>query len=170
MEAPLIQLAASRADPSLTSGAQSLEHPLVVGRPGSQRRELAVSTRRANTSGLPVAEKQTGSVSEAFAGRHGLDGGVRIFAQSMSTDSEATFSGSAIELVGRTMGATAAQQVYGAAALGPEDLDVVELHDCFTSNEVIAYEALGLTPEGTAERFIPRRRQHLRRTRVTTRA
>lgn len=92
--------------------------------------------------------------SEAFAGRYGLDGGVRIFAQSMSTDSEATFSGSAIEVVGRTMGATAAQQVYGAAAVGPEDLDVVELHDCFTSNEVIAYEALGLTPEGTAERFI----------------
>ncbi|MBX6370255.1 MAG: lipid-transfer protein [Rhodospirillales bacterium] len=92
--------------------------------------------------------------SEAFARRHGLDGGVRILAQSMSTDSEATFSGSAIEVVGRTMSATAARQVYEAAGVGPEDLDVVELHDCFTSNEVIAYEALGLTPEGTAERFI----------------
>jgi len=91
--------------------------------------------------------------SETFARRHGLDG-VRILAQSMSTDSEATFSGSAIEVVGRTMSATAARQVYEAAGVGPEDLDVVELHDCFTSNEVITYEALGLTPEGTAERFI----------------
>jgi len=48
----------------------------------------------------------------------------------------------------------AARQVYEAAGIGPEDLDVVELHDCFTANELISYEALGLTPEGTAERFI----------------
>jgi hypothetical protein len=31
---------------------------------------------------------------------------------------------------------------------------VVELHDCFTANELISYEALRLTPEGTAEKFI----------------
>ena len=48
----------------------------------------------------------------------------------------------------------AAQRAYDAAGIGPEDVDVVELHDCFTANELIAYEALGLTPEGTAERFI----------------
>ena len=48
----------------------------------------------------------------------------------------------------------AAQQVYEKAGIGPEELDVVELHDCFTANELITYEALGLTPEGTAERFI----------------
>ncbi|HEX5739447.1 MAG TPA: lipid-transfer protein, partial [Hydrogenophaga sp.] len=55
---------------------------------------------------------------------------------------------------GYDMTAAAAQQVYEAAGIGPEDLDVVELHDCFTANELITYEALGLTPEGTAERFI----------------
>ena len=38
--------------------------------------------------------------------------------------------------------------------IGPEDLDVVELHDGFTAKELISYESLGLTPEGTAEQFI----------------
>ncbi|MGZ6042801.1 MAG: thiolase C-terminal domain-containing protein, partial [Asticcacaulis sp.] len=45
-------------------------------------------------------------------------------------------------------------KVYQAAGVGPEDLDVVELHDCFAHNELITYEALGLCPEGGAERFI----------------
>src|SRR5207247_8899565 len=48
----------------------------------------------------------------------------------------------------------AALRVYDAGAVGPEDLDVVELHDCFTTNELMSYEALGLTPEGTAEKFV----------------
>jgi acetyl-CoA acetyltransferase len=58
------------------------------------------------------------------------------------------------KLVGYDMTAAAAGQVYEDAGIGPEELDVVELHDCFTANELITYEALGLTPEGTAERFI----------------
>ena len=57
-------------------------------------------------------------------------------------------------VVGADMTAAAAQQVYEAAGIGPGDLDVVELHDCFTANELITYEALGLTPEGTAEQFV----------------
>ena len=52
------------------------------------------------------------------------------------------------------MARAAAQKVYEAAGVGPDELDVVELHDCFTANELITYEALGLTPEGTAEKFI----------------
>ena len=43
---------------------------------------------------------------------------------------------------------------YEAAAIGPDDIQAVELHDCFTPNELISYEALGLTPEGTAEQYI----------------
>jgi len=38
--------------------------------------------------------------------------------------------------------------------LGPEDVDVVELHDCFTANELLTYEAIGLCKEGEAEKFI----------------
>lgn len=57
-------------------------------------------------------------------------------------------------IVGYDMSAAAAQQVYEAAGTGPEDLAVVELHDCFSTNELLSYEALGLTPEGTGEKFV----------------
>lgn len=93
--------------------------------------------------------------SEDFARRHGLDLRVRIAAQAMTTDTASTFDSHDMRrLVGYDMAVAAAQKVYDAAGIGPEDVDVVELHDCFTANELITYEALGLTPEGTAERFI----------------
>ena len=93
--------------------------------------------------------------SEDFARRHGLDLHVRIAAQAMTTDTPSTFeSGDMLRVVGYDMTQAAAQQVYEAAGIGPQDLDVVELHDCFTANELISYEALGLTAEGTAEKFI----------------
>ena len=38
--------------------------------------------------------------------------------------------------------------------VGPADIQVVELHDCFAHNEVISYESLGLCPEGGASQFI----------------
>ncbi|MDN8618354.1 lipid-transfer protein [Variovorax ginsengisoli] len=93
--------------------------------------------------------------SEDFARRHGLDTRVWIAAQAMTTDTPSTFdSGDMRRVVGYDMTRAAARQVYEAAGIGPEDIDVVELHDCFTANELITYEGLGLTPEGTAEKFI----------------
>ena len=93
--------------------------------------------------------------SPEFARKYGLDMGVVIAAQAMTTDMPSTFGSDDMRrLVGYDMTATAAKQVYEAAGIGPEDLDVVELHDCFTANELITYEGLGLTPEGTAEKFI----------------
>jgi acetyl-CoA acetyltransferase len=80
---------------------------------------------------------------------------VEIVAQSMRTDPESSFdSGSMISMVGYDMARLAAQDVYEAAGVGPEDVDVVELHDCFTANELLTYEALGLAEAGGAERFI----------------
>lgn len=93
-------------------------------------------------------------VSEDFAKRRGLDGSVRIAAQAMTTDRDSTFDTDLIRLVGSDLTAAAARQVYDAAGVDPLDIPVVELHDCFTTNELLSYEALGLTPEGTAERFI----------------
>lgn len=93
--------------------------------------------------------------SEDFARRHGLDAGVAILGQAMTTDFRSTFDeGSRMKIVGYDMTAAAAREVYEQAGIGPEEVDVVEMHDCFTANELISYEALGLTPEGTAERFI----------------
>ena len=93
-------------------------------------------------------------VSPRFAQARGLTGGVRIRAQAMTTDTPSSFEGDPMRLVGYDMSRRAAEQVYEAAGVGPEDVPVVELHDCFTTNEVISYEALGLTPEGTAEKFV----------------
>ncbi|MBF6455337.1 lipid-transfer protein [Nocardia cyriacigeorgica] len=94
-------------------------------------------------------------VSAEYARKHGLRRDVAIAAQAMTTDGPATFdSDSMIDIVGADMARSAAQQVYERAGIGPEDIRVVELHDCFTTNELLTYEALGLTPEGTAEKFI----------------
>jgi acetyl-CoA acetyltransferase len=93
--------------------------------------------------------------SEAFAARHQLDRSVRIRAQAMTTDRPATFEAQDMrEVVGFGMARAAAQQVYADAGVGPDDIDVVELHDCFAHNELISYEALGLCPQGGAEKFV----------------
>ncbi len=94
-------------------------------------------------------------VSESFAKANGLDTSVRIAAQAMTTDTPSTFdSHDMMRVVGYDMTAAAARAVYEEAGIGPDDLDVVELHDCFAQNELITYEGLGLCPEGGAQKFI----------------
>ena len=91
--------------------------------------------------------------TEDFARKHGISDTVEIVAQSMTTDTVETYK-SPMNLAGADMTWRAAQQVYEQAGIGPEDVNVVELHDCFTPNEVITYEALGLCGQGEAEKFI----------------
>ncbi|MPY85554.1 MAG: lipid-transfer protein [Actinophytocola sp.] len=91
--------------------------------------------------------------SEDFARKHGLRVDVAIKAQAMTTDTPDSFD-DMIGLVGYGMSKSAATQVCEDAGVSPEDIRVVELHDCFTANELLTYEAVGLTPEGTAEKFI----------------
>lgn len=94
-------------------------------------------------------------VSEAYARKHGLDHSVRIRAQSMTTDGPETFKAHDMrEVVGFSMAQKAAQQVYEQAGISPADVNVVELHDCFAHNELLTYEALGLCPQGGAEKFV----------------
>ena len=94
-------------------------------------------------------------VSPAFAARHGLTAPVEIKGQSLTTDPASSFEGaSMMKVIGYDMAKNAADQAYEAAGLGPEDMQVVELHDCFTTNELITYESLGLCSEGGAEQFI----------------
>lgn len=91
--------------------------------------------------------------SDSFAKKHNIDRTVKIVAQSMTTDLPNSKKDN-IHLVGADMTVRAAQQVYEKAGIGPEDIDVIELHDCFTPNEVITYEGLGLCGEGEAEKLI----------------
>lgn len=92
--------------------------------------------------------------SDDFAKKHGKSDPVYISGQAMTTDYESSFGDSMIKMVGFDMAKNAAQQVYEQTGVGPEDVDVVELHDCFTANELLTYEALGLCKEGEAEKFI----------------
>lgn len=94
-------------------------------------------------------------VSEDYARSKGLRRDVHIAAQAMTTDGPSTFGAhDMIRLVGYDMARDAAQRVYEQAGIGPQEVDVVELHDCFAQNELISYEALGFCPEGGAEKFI----------------
>jgi sterol carrier protein 2 len=94
-------------------------------------------------------------VSARFAAKHGLNANVEILAQSLTSDLQKTWDeNSLISLIGFDMAKAAADQVYATSGVSPDDVDVVELHDCFTPNELISYESLGLTPVGTAERYV----------------
>lgn len=92
--------------------------------------------------------------SDEYAKRKGITGAVYIAAQSMTTDYASSFQDSMIKMVGFDMAAAAAKQVYEKSGVAPSDVDVVELHDCFTANEILTYEALGLCGIGEAEKFI----------------
>ncbi|MEX1195072.1 MAG: thiolase family protein [Dehalococcoidia bacterium] len=48
----------------------------------------------------------------------------------------------------------AAKEAYATAGIGPEDLDMVELHDCFATAELVHYENLGLCADGEAGKLI----------------
>ena len=93
--------------------------------------------------------------SDEFAKKHGITKPVYIAAQAMTTDYDSSFKEeSMMKMVGYDMAKACAKKVYDEAGLGPKDVQVVELHDCFTTNELLTYEAIGLCPEGGAEKFI----------------
>ncbi|HEX6839757.1 MAG TPA: lipid-transfer protein [Polyangia bacterium] len=92
--------------------------------------------------------------SDEFAKKHGIAKSPYIAAQVMTTDYPSTFEKSMIKMVGYDMTKNGAAKAYEQAGLGPDDVDVVELHDCFTSNEILTYEGLGLCKEGEAEKLI----------------
>jgi len=92
--------------------------------------------------------------SEDFMKKHNLqDQAVEILGMTMTTDFEDTFD-SIAGLCGYTLSKMAGQKVYEQSGLGPENIDVIELHDCFATNELLSYEALGLCPEGKGGEFV----------------
>lgn len=91
--------------------------------------------------------------SEKFARQRGITEGVMIIGQAMSTDVPESWA-DPISLVGAELTRLAASQAYEQAGLGPESVDVIELHDCFTVNEALVYEGLGLCGVGEATRLV----------------
>jgi acetyl-CoA acetyltransferase len=93
--------------------------------------------------------------SADFVDAHDLAGqAVEIVGQAMTTDFASTFDETAKNLIGYDMNVQAARKVYQQAGLGPEDFQVIELHDCFSANELLLYEALGLCGEGEAGQLV----------------
>src|SRR5262249_55720676 len=94
---------------------------------------------------------------ERFVDEHDLWAqAIEIAGQAMVTDLRSSFDDTAdcIKIVGYDMSKEAARRAYEEAEVGPEDVQVVELHDCFSANELITYEALGLAPEGEGHKLV----------------
>ncbi|XP_016066320.1 PREDICTED: non-specific lipid-transfer protein isoform X2 [Miniopterus natalensis] len=96
--------------------------------------------------------------SEEFVKKHGLQSkAVEILAQEMMTDLPSSFEeNSVIKMIGFDMSKEAARKCYEKSGLRPSDIDVIELHDCFSSNELLTYEALGLCPVGQGGKLVDR--------------
>ncbi|KAK9687789.1 Thiolase, N-terminal domain [Popillia japonica] len=96
--------------------------------------------------------------SEKFVRSHGLEAqAIEIVAMEMATDLESTLSDrSLMKIAGYDMTKTAAERAYAKSGVTPNDVQVVELHDCFSANELVTYEALGLCPIGKAGEYIDR--------------
>jgi acetyl-CoA acetyltransferase len=94
--------------------------------------------------------------SEDFVEKHDLwDKAVEIAGQAMVTDMDSTFEGaSSINIVGFEMSRAAAEQALEEAGVSIDDVDVIELHDCFSANELITYEALGMAEVGHGHELV----------------
>jgi acetyl-CoA acyltransferase len=95
--------------------------------------------------------------SESYVDSHDLwDKAVEIAGQSMVTDLSSTFDENAdcMTIVGSEMSRTAARAAYEEAQVAPHEVDVCELHDCFSANELITYEALGFAAEGEGHKLV----------------
>ncbi|KAI4115726.1 MAG: hypothetical protein LQ345_003729 [Seirophora villosa] len=95
-------------------------------------------------------------VSEAFLTAHPdlRPRAILIAGQHLATDSPTLYDGSAISLMGYTMSALAARHALAEAGVSPLDIPVCELHDCFSANEMITLDALGLCPRGKAHEMV----------------
>jgi acetyl-CoA acetyltransferase len=94
--------------------------------------------------------------SERFLREHGLwSRAVEITGQAMASDFSSSFDTSdPIKIVGSDMTRAAARQALEEAGAGIEDVKVIELHDCFSTNELLTYEALGMAAEGKGHQLV----------------
>ena len=92
--------------------------------------------------------------SEEFAKSLGISNPVKILASTMTTDKAEDMGNGAIGMIGFGMTRDAAKNIYEMTGYGPKDVQVIELHDCFSTNELITYEGLGLCEIGQGGRLI----------------
>jgi acetyl-CoA acyltransferase len=93
-------------------------------------------------------------VSEAYLRAHPHSGAIEIRGMAMATDKMEDFARGRIGMVGMGMTARASRAVYEQSGIGLDDVQVVELHDCFSTNELITYEGLGMCKEGEGTQLV----------------
>ncbi|KAF8887497.1 sterol carrier protein 2 [Mucidula mucida] len=94
---------------------------------------------------------------EAFVKKHGLENqAIEIVASALMTDTPSAYKGDAMDIVGYGMSRKCADKVFQEANASRDDVGVVELHDCFASNELVTYDALRLCPDGGAVDMVRR--------------
>jgi sterol carrier protein 2 len=79
---------------------------------------------------------------------------VLIAGQQLCTDAPSLFNRSSIDLMGYDMSKRACQMAMKEAGITPNDVKIVELHDCFSANEMITIDALGLCEHGKAHELV----------------
>lgn len=92
--------------------------------------------------------------SPAFAKKHGIRDDVRLAGQGWVSDRADSFGDDLLDTTFVGLTKDAAHRAYEEAAVDPREVDVIELHDCFSSNEIISYYGLGLCALDDAERFV----------------
>ncbi len=95
-------------------------------------------------------------MSEDAVAKFGLEGqAVKIAGQGMATDFASSFeTDDARTIVGADMSEAAARTAYEMAGFDAADVQVIELHDCFSPNEMLTYEALGMCEIGQSGQLI----------------
>ena len=95
--------------------------------------------------------------SEDFVKAFGLeDQAVEIIGMKLGTDTITEGEESCLTKLGYQWAAKCAKDVFEEAGVTPEDVQVIELHDCFSISELMHYETLGLCQPGEAEELVER--------------
>lgn len=92
--------------------------------------------------------------TEAFARTHGVRSDVSLIGKGWCSDKKQYFNGSVMDVMFQALSRDAATAAYEDAGVGPEDIDVIELHDCFATNELATYSALGLCKDEDLNAFV----------------
>lgn len=92
--------------------------------------------------------------NESFARTHGIRDDVALIGKGWCSDKKQYFNGSVMDVMFQALSRDAATAAYEDAGVGPEDIDVIELHDCFATNELATYSALGLCPDEDLNAFV----------------
>lgn len=140
----------------------SVKNPYAQFRNAPSHEEVAKARKITRDVTLPMCSPTSDGaaaaivVSEDYIRKNKLeDRAIELAGLGVATDSIRLYEDrSRIELSGADMSRRAAQAAYKQAGVGPQDVQVIELHDCFAPNELVTYDALGLCKQGEAHKLV----------------